>query len=71
MVDRLSPRLLPSYKLNLENNTEPRILLDPFCGSGVSLRVARSMGHDAVGIEAIEAVAEIARDYGDQNPVCV
>jgi site-specific DNA-methyltransferase (adenine-specific) len=38
----------------------PKSIIDPFCGTGTSLRVAKDVGASAIGIELNEAYAEIA-----------
>lgn len=41
--------------------TRPGLVLDPFTGSGTTLRVARHLGRDALGIELAPRYAELAR----------
>jgi hypothetical protein len=62
-------------QLNREVGWEPRcrcggqvrpgIVLDPFCGSGTTLLVAREEGVSGVGIEPIRANVEMARGRVD------
>jgi site-specific DNA-methyltransferase (adenine-specific) len=42
--------------------TKHGIVLDPFCGSGTTLKVARELHRDAIGIELSPEFAELARD---------
>lgn len=42
--------------------TRPGLVLDPFAGSGTTLRVARALGRDALGIELKPQFAALARD---------
>jgi len=41
--------------------TRPGLVLDPFAGSGTTLKVARALGRDALGIELHPGFAELAR----------
>ncbi len=42
-------------------STKPGLVLDPFCGSGTTLKVARNLGRDALGIELSPRFAALAR----------
>jgi site-specific DNA-methyltransferase (adenine-specific) len=42
--------------------TRPGLVLDPFAGSGTTLRVARRLGRDALGIELNPEFARLARE---------
>ena len=41
--------------------TRPGLVLDPFAGSGTTLKVARELGRDALGIELSREFARVAR----------
>jgi DNA modification methylase len=43
--------------------TQPSIVLDPFCGSGTTLLVARELGHHGVGLDlSLDYLRNIARE---------
>ena len=42
--------------------TKPGLVLDPFAGSGTTLKVARELGRDALGIELAPQFARLARE---------
>lgn len=42
--------------------TQPGIVLDPFVGSGTTLKVARALGRDGLGIELSPRFAQLARE---------
>lgn len=48
--------------------THPGVVLDPFAGSGTTLKVARKLGRDALGIELSAEFAHLARRraFGDR-----
>ena len=64
------PVTLPKMAMNA---THPGLVLDPFMGSGTTLRAAKDLGRRAVGIELDERYCEIAAsrlsqqslDFGD------
>jgi site-specific DNA-methyltransferase (adenine-specific) len=49
--------------------TRPGLVLDPFAGSGTTLRVARDLGRDAVGIELNNNYAALARNRAGLEPL--
>jgi len=49
--------------------TRPGLVLDPFAGSGTTLKVARELGRDALGIELSPSFAALARDRTGLQPV--
>jgi len=42
-------------------DTKPAVVLDPFCGSGVALYVARKHGRDWVGIDIVAEYIELTK----------
>jgi DNA modification methylase len=60
LAGRPLPR--PLVPCSCEAPTRPGLVLDPFCGSGTTLRVARQLGRDALGIELNPEFAQLARE---------
>jgi len=55
------PKPLKAWKLLLSNiSLEGQTVLDPFMGSGTTLRAAKDLGRKAIGIEIEEKYCEIA-----------
>lgn len=51
---------LELMKWCLSQASDVRTVLDPFCGSGTTLRATKDMGYQAIGIEIEERYCEIA-----------
>jgi site-specific DNA-methyltransferase (adenine-specific) len=56
------PQPRPLVPCECGADTRPGLVLDPFVGSGTTLRVVRSLGRDGLGIELSEPFAAVARD---------
>jgi site-specific DNA-methyltransferase (adenine-specific) len=56
-----TPQIRPLVPCGCGAATRPGLVLDCFAGSGTTLKVARDLGRDAVGIELNSDYAEIAR----------
>jgi DNA modification methylase len=56
------PQARPLVPCGCDASTRPGLVLDPFAGAGTTLRVARQLGRDAVGIELNAAFAGVARE---------
>ena len=55
------PRALPEWFIRLFT-VEGDLVLDPFCGSGTTIEVARDLGRQGVGIELNEEYYELAKE---------
>ena len=59
--DHPCPKPLELWQwLMLQVSEENELIVDPFLGSGTTLRVAKNLGRRAIGIEAVERYCEIA-----------
>ena len=59
--DHPCPKHLPTWRAILANCSEAGLsILDPFMGSGTTLRAAKDLGRKAIGIEIEERYCEIA-----------
>jgi site-specific DNA-methyltransferase (adenine-specific) len=56
------PQTRPLVPCGCGAATRPGLVLDPFAGSGTTLRVARELGRDGVGIELSPEYAALARE---------
>ena len=60
-IDHPSPKPLKLMRWMVEHTTKPGdLILDPFMGSGTTLRAAKDLGRHAIGIEIEERYCEIA-----------
>jgi site-specific DNA-methyltransferase (adenine-specific) len=55
-----SPKPLSLMHTLIERNSEDGLVLDPFMGSGTTLRAAKDLGRRAIGIEIEERYCELA-----------
>lgn len=60
-LDHPCPKPLPLLRSLVERLSDPGdIILDPFMGSGTTLRAAKDLGRKAIGIEIEERYCEVA-----------
>lgn len=62
------PQMRPLVPCGCRAATRPGLVLDPFAGSGTTLRVAREIGRDALGIELSGEYAALARNRAGLPP---
>jgi DNA modification methylase len=55
------PQPRPLVPCGCKAPTRPGVVLDPFAGSGTTLKVARELGRDALGVELSPRYAALAR----------
>lgn len=60
LAGKVQPR--PLVPCGCKAPTRPGLVLDPFAGSGTTLKVARELGRDALGIELHPGYAALARE---------
>jgi len=66
--DHPAPKTLSMWRRLTEVFTEPgQLILDPFMGSGTTLRAAKDLGRKAIGIEIEERYCEIAANRMAQS----
>jgi len=62
------PQTRPLVPCGCMRPTRPGLVLDPFAGSGTTLKVARSLGRDGLGIELSPEFAALARKRAGLPP---
>jgi len=63
-----TPQTRPLVPCGCNAPTQPGLVLDPFAGSGTTLKVARELGRDALGIELHPDFAALARERAGLDP---
>ena len=63
-----APRPRPLVPCACGAATRPGLVLDPFVGSGTTLKVARELGRDGLGIELAPRFAQMARERAQLTP---
>lgn len=56
------PQARPVVPCGCQAPTRPGLVIDPFAGSGTTLKVARELGRDALGVELRPEYAALARE---------
>ncbi|HKP90645.1 MAG TPA: site-specific DNA-methyltransferase [Thermoleophilaceae bacterium] len=64
-----TPQSRPLVPCGCQAPTRPGLVLDPFAGSGTTLKVARALGRDALGIELNPEFAALARRRAGLAPL--
>jgi DNA modification methylase len=62
------PLSRPLVPCGCDSPTQPGLVLDPFAGSGTTLKVARELGRDGLGIELKSEYARVARERAGLTP---